>query len=153
MKLYALLLLAHVLGVIVWVGGMWLMHFAVRPAAVARLEPPQRLPFLAEALRRFLLWVHVAVILVLVGGFGMIWDAGGFAGLHPSVHAMTALGLVMTAVFLWVRLALYPALARAVAAADWAAGGTALARVRVAVAFNLALGVVTTAVAIVGRSL
>lgn len=152
MKLYALLLLAHMLGVIVWVGGMWVMHFAVRPAAVAQLAPPQRLPLLAAVLRRFLLWVDVAVLLVLAGGFGMIWDAGGFRGVHASVHTMTALGLVMTAVFVWVRAALYPRLARAVAAADWPAAGRALEPVRRAVALNLALGILTTAVAIVGRS-
>jgi uncharacterized membrane protein len=30
--LYTSMLLLHVLGVVVWVGGMFLMHVAVRPA-------------------------------------------------------------------------------------------------------------------------
>jgi uncharacterized membrane protein len=50
---YPVLLFVHVLGVVVWVGGMFLMHFAVRPAAVELLEPPARLPLLTRVLGRF----------------------------------------------------------------------------------------------------
>ena len=37
--LYTSMLLLHVLGVVVWVGGMFMMHVAVRPAAVELLIP------------------------------------------------------------------------------------------------------------------
>ncbi|MCK7497690.1 MAG: DUF4149 domain-containing protein [Comamonadaceae bacterium] len=53
------------LAVVVWVGGMFLMHFAVRPVAVAQLPPPQRLPLLAAILGRFFGWVTAAVLVVL----------------------------------------------------------------------------------------
>ena len=35
MRLYAVMVFLHVLSVVIWVGGMFLMHFAVRPVAVA----------------------------------------------------------------------------------------------------------------------
>ncbi len=38
------LLFLHLASAVFWVGGMAVMHFAVRPAAVSTLEPPKRLP-------------------------------------------------------------------------------------------------------------
>ena len=66
-------------------------------------------------------------------------------------HAMAAIGLVMIAIFAFVRLGPYVRLARAVAAADWPAGASALASVRKGVAVNLALGVLVVAIAALGR--
>ena len=43
----------HLLGVVVWVGGMFFAHMALRPAATELLEPPQRLPLLQATLMRF----------------------------------------------------------------------------------------------------
>src|SRR5512137_1875877 len=72
MRLYALMVFLHVLAVVVWVGGMFVMHFAVRPVAVAQLPPAQRLPLLAGILGRFFGWVTAAVLLVLATGVAMI---------------------------------------------------------------------------------
>ena len=47
--IYSFLIFLHVCAAAFWVGGMATMHFAVRPAAVALLQPPQRLPFMAAA--------------------------------------------------------------------------------------------------------
>ena len=33
----------HLLGVLIWVGGMFFAYMALRPAAAQLLEPPQRL--------------------------------------------------------------------------------------------------------------
>jgi len=60
--IYTTLLFVHLIGVVVWVGGMFVMHFAVRPAAAAQLPPPQRLPLLATALGRFFFWVSIAIV-------------------------------------------------------------------------------------------
>ena len=43
----------HVMGVVVWVGGMFFAHMALRPA-VQSLAPPERLPLLAATLSRFI---------------------------------------------------------------------------------------------------
>jgi len=151
MKTYAFMLCLHLLATTVWVGGMFLMHFAVRPACVAQLEPPQRLPLLTEILRRFFDWVAFAVAVVLLTGIVIIWVGGGFRVAHPSVHLMSGVGLVMMAIFAHIRLALFKRLQVAVAARDWPAGGRSLDQIRKEVAFNLVLGVATIAIATLGR--
>ncbi len=168
MRLYAAMLFLHVLGVVVWVGGMFLMHFAVRPVAVAQLAPPQRLPLLAEILGRFFNWVTLAVLVVLATGVAMIVGIGAAAGAaaagqsafgegmrlaHGSVHVMFALGLLMSLIFAVIRLVPYPRLRDAVAMQQWPAAAGRLDLIRRLVATNLALGVVTIAAATLGRSL
>jgi len=46
-------LFLHFAAVVVWIGGMVFAHFCLRPAALATLQPPQRLPLMAAALGRF----------------------------------------------------------------------------------------------------
>jgi uncharacterized membrane protein len=151
--LYTGLLFIHLIGVVLWVGGMFVLHFAVRPAAAGQLPPPQRLPLLANVLGRFFFWVSIAIVAILASGVGLILGAGGFANAHASVHLMFVLGLVMMAIFVYIRFAPFPRLQRAVAASDWPAAAKELDRVRKLVVTNLALGVVTTAVATLGRAL
>ncbi len=166
MKLYAFLLFVHVLAIVVWVGGLFLMHFAVRPAATQLLEPPQRLPLLLAILERFLGWVMAAVLLSLATGVLMIFGLGmaaraegasalaeGMRVAHPSVHAMALLGLAMMAIYAHVRFAPFKRLRAAVAAKDWAAGAAQLGQIRRLVGVNLVLGVATIAVATLGRAL
>lgn len=149
----ALLLTLHVLAAAAWVGGMACMHFAVRPAAVAVLQPPQRVPFMAAALGRFFTGVAVSIGVILLSGVSMIVHGGGFAGLHWSTHAMLAAGLLMIAVFGHVRFASYPRVQRAAAAADWKAAALQLDSIRRLVAFNLVLGTLTFSIALAGRTL
>jgi len=149
----ALLLLLHLLAAAFWVGGMAVMHFAVRPSAAAVLEPPLRLPLMAQALSRFFAGVAMAIVLLLASGLGMVWLAGGFARVHWSVHAMLGTGLLMMALFLHIRFAPYPRLLRAVAAREWPAAAAQLGQIRRLVEVNLALSVVVFALAIVGRVL
>ena len=98
--LYTGLLFVHLIGVVLWVGGMFVLHFAVRPAAAGQLAPPQRLPLLANVLGRFFFWVSIAIVAILASGVGLVLGAGGFANAHASVHLMFVLGLVMMAIFL-----------------------------------------------------
>jgi len=149
----AILLFLHLLAAAFWVGGMALMHFAVRPAAVATLEPPMRLPFLAATLSRFFAGVSTAIVVLLASGLLMVWMSGGFGRVHWSVHAMLAIGLVMMALFLHIRFAPYPRLQRAVTAREWPVAGANLNVIRKLVAVNLALGVLVFALAVVGRTL
>jgi uncharacterized membrane protein len=151
--LYTGLLFVHLIAVVLWVGGMFVLHFAVRPAAAGQLAPPQRLPLLATVLGRFFFWVSIAIVAILASGIGLILGAGGFANAHASVHLMFVLGLVMMAIFLVIRLAPFPRLQRAVAASDWPTAARELDRIRKLVVTNLALGVITTAVATLGRAL
>jgi uncharacterized membrane protein len=160
---YAVWLFLHVLAVAVWVGGMFLMHFAVRPVAVAQLPPPQRQPLLVGILRRFFNWVALAVLLTLVTGVAMILQLGAIGGdgaafsagmrmVHPSVHLMFAIGAVMMVIYAHIRFVPFARLQRAVAAQDWAGGGRQLDQIRLLVLINLVLGVVTIGVATLGRA-
>lgn len=148
------LLLLHLLAVIVWVGGMVFAHFFLRPAAQS-LEPPLRVQLMQGVLQRFLGAVGGAVAVVLASGVWMIGraarqaaQAGGSFSMPLGWAAMAVLGLVMAAIFGHIRFALFPHLRRAVAAADWPAGGKALAGIRRWVAVNLVLGSLTVAVAV-----
>ncbi len=150
---YALLVTLHLLAAALWVGGMLTMHAAVRPAAVATLPPPQRLPFMASALQRFLGLVAWAIAVLWASGGLLIVARGGFATLHVSAHAMVALALVMTAVYVFIRLRPFVQLRQAVDAAMWPLAAAALDRVRRLVLLNLVLGTGVFAVALVGRVL
>ena len=140
------------LGVAVWVGGMFVMHVAVRPAAVETLQPAQRLPMVSAVLKRFFDWVAIAIVAILASGIGMILEGGGFRNAHLSVHVMLAIGIAMMAIFLHIRLAPFKRLQAAVAASDWPAAGRGLDQVRQLVTTNLVLGILTIAVATIGRA-
>jgi uncharacterized membrane protein len=149
--LHATLLCLHMLAATLWVGGMAVMHFAVRPAAVQTLEPPLRLPFMAAALGRFFAWVSAAVIVLLLSGLTMMLLGGGFAAAHWSVHAMFGIGLAMMAVYGHVRFAAFPRLQRAVASRTWPQAAAQLNAIRIRVALNLVLGTLVFVLAVVGR--
>lgn len=149
-----LLISLHVLFVVVWVGGMFFAYMAMRPAAAATLEPPQRLPLWAATFQRFFPWVWVSVILILASGLLMLFRYfGGMAGAALYIHAMFGLGLLMMLIFLHVFFAPYQRLKRAVATQDWPAGGKALNQIRQLIAINLSLGLLTILVATVGKYL
>lgn len=149
----ASLMCLHLLAAAFWVGGMAAMHFAVRPAAVATLDPPQRLPFMAAALARFFAGVTAAIVLLLGSGSALIAIGGGFGAMRWSVHAMSGVALLMIVIFGWIRLRLFVQLRDAVAAQDRPRAGAALNAIRQLVATNLALGTVVFAVAVAGRAL
>ncbi len=140
----------HVMGVIVWVGGMFFAYMALRPAAAQVLAPPQRLPLWHRTLARFFQWVWLSVGLLLASGLQMTIGMGGHAApLH--VKLMLILGVIMMIVFAHVSFAPFGRLGRAVAAEDWPAGGVALGQIRRLVGINLVLGIVTVTIATAGR--
>ncbi len=140
----------HVLGVVVWVGGMFFAHFALRPAVQA-LPPPQRLPLLLETLTRFLRWVGVAVALILGSGFWLIHGLGGMTAVGAGVHAMTGLGLLMAGIYGAVVVGPLRRLSAEVAVGQWAKAGAAMASIRRLIGTNLLLGVLTISVAVLVR--
>jgi len=141
----------HLLGVVIWVGGMFFAYMTLRPAAAALLEPPQRLPLWQATLSKFFTWVWVAVVLIIVSSIWMLTVLGGMKSVGTYVHLMLGIGLAMMLIFAHVFFAPFKRLTRAVQAKDWPAGGTALGQIRKLVGFNLVLGLVTVAVAILGR--
>ncbi len=141
--------LLHVLGVVVWVGGMFFAYLALRPAA-AQIEPPQRLKLWQGVLQRFFFWVWIAVALILGSGLYMMQQLGGLnAPLY--VYAMMLTGIFMVLIFAHVYFAPFRRLQRSTAMQDWKTAGAALNRIRILVAVNLALGLVNIAVGALGQ--
>jgi uncharacterized membrane protein len=142
--------LLHVLGIVVWVGGMFFAYMALRPVAAAVLEPPHRLTLWAGVFDKFFPWVWVSVVLILLSGLHMLMVFGGIAAPHYTL-TMLALGIIMMLIFGHVFFSPYKKLKRAVASQDWKAGGAALAQIRLLIGINLSLGLLTIAVVFLGR--
>ena len=145
-------LLLHLLGVVVWVGGMFFAYMALRPVAATVLEPPQRLSLWAGVFGKFFPWVWLSIALILGSGVYM-WMALGFASAPLYVLAMLVLGVVMMLIFAHVFFAAFKKLKRAVAEQAWSTGGASLAQIRMLIGINLSLGLITIVVAILGRAL
>ena len=146
--LYATLKTLHVLSIIVWIGGMVFAHFFLRPA-VARLEAPLRLQLMHDVLGRFFQAVLVASLVTLASGVWMLGrvakqvvQSGGKFEMPLAWTVMAVLGVVMVAIFMHIRFALFKRLGRAVAASDGAVGGATLAQIRTWVSINLGIGIV-----------
>lgn len=145
--------LIHLLAALVWVGGMFFAYMVLRPAAVEILPPPERLRLWDNVFRRFFNWVWLAIGLLLVSGFYMVYLYGGFAYVPRHVHIMLVLGLVMMAVYGYVFFACYVPLSLHVAKQRWKEAGEQLGRIRKLVAVNLTLGLLTVCVAVIGVAL
>ena len=144
--------LLHLFGVVVWVGGMFFAYMALRPVAAAVLEPPQRLSLWAGVFAKFFPWVWLSVVLILGSGLYMLMQLGG-ASAPLYALAMLVLGSVMMLLFAHVFFAPYKKLKRAVAEQAWPAGAAALGQIRTLIGINLSIGLVTLAVAMLGRAL
>ena len=137
----------HVLGMMVWVGGMFFAYMALRPAAAQVLQPAQRLPLWAATFARFFPWVWASATAILTSGLYMVWVMGGFKGAPLYVHLMFVIGSGMMLIFAHVFFSPYARLKRFVAAQDWPEAGKALNQIRFLVGLNLVLGLVTVTVA------
>lgn len=135
----ALVKLLHLAAAILWLGGMGFMLLALRPAATATLAPPQRLPLMAAAMRRFFVVVWLCIATLLASGLYML-DAAGMKQAPPGWHAMLGIGLLMCALFAYLYFAPYRRLQRAMAESNWPAGGAQVSQIAPIVMANFALG-------------
>lgn len=138
----------HVLGVVIWVGGMFFAYMVLRPVVNQQLESPQLLKFWQTVFSSFFHWVWLSITVILASGLHMISEMGGFGKLPFNVYLMSAIGSMMMLIFIYVFFTAYRKLKRFVAAEDWEAAGIALVQIRVLVGLNLILGFVTIAIAI-----
>jgi uncharacterized membrane protein len=142
-SMYELMRFLHLAAAVIWLGGMTFMLFALRPAAAALLEPPQRLPLMARTMQRFFVLVAISVVVLLITGFYMLGQAAktvGMAQVPIGWHIMLTLGLVMALVFAWLYLVPFRKLQSAVASSDWAQAGQHLKHVAMLVHINFGLG-------------
>ena len=145
--------LIHLLAIVVWVGGMFFAYVVLRPSAAEVLQPPERLRLWDKVFSRFFNWVWLGIFLVLVSGFYMIYLFGGFASLPLYINLMLLLGLVMMLIYVYVFFKCYVQFNRLVAKQAWPAAGAMLGTIRKLVGLNLSIGMLTIAVAIIGRNI
>jgi uncharacterized membrane protein len=144
----------HILATVIWVGGMFFAYMALRPVAAGLLEPPLRLMLWSKVFARFFPWVWAAVIILPATGLWMVLSVfGGFGHVAPSIHVMTAIGVVMILLYLHVFFAPYRRMNQALADNDIPEAGRRLAQIRIIIGINLALGLIVTVVASAGRYL
>ncbi len=138
----------HVLSAVIWVGGMFFAYMALRPVAANLLEPPLRTTLWCDTFDRFFPWVWVAVIVLLLTGYWMIFAKFGGMGTSPLyVHVMNGLGIVMMLIYLHVFFAPFRRMKQAIAAQDWPEAGRRLGQIRMLVGINLIIGLLVIAVA------
>src|SRR5215468_6747236 len=126
----ALAFALHVLGAVIWVGGMFALYVCLR-AALGRLEPPQRLRLMRVTFQKFFPWVWAAVLLLLASGYWIMFMVfGGFAAAGLHVHLMQGIGWVMIALFVWLFHGPWLAFKRAADAREWPAAAASLNRIR-----------------------
>jgi uncharacterized membrane protein len=147
----SLLIALHVLAAVVWVGGMFFAYMVLRPSA-GPLEPSTRLALWRRVFARFFPWVWASIIVLLASGYAMMFaQFGGFAGAPLHVNVMQATGILMMLLFMHLFFAPWRRFSRAVDAGTWADAAASLGQIRVIVAVNLALGLLTVALASSGR--
>lgn len=141
----------HVLGAIVWVGGMFFAYMILRPVT-AEIEGPERLRLWCQVLGRFFPWVWASVLALLASGYLMLfWGMGGFAGAGVHVHIMQLLGWIMVLLFLHLYFAPWRRLRQALDEGDTSTAASNLNQIRMTVAVNLTLGLLTSAIGASGR--
>ncbi len=137
--LYVVLKVLHLLFAVIWVGGMFFAYFVLRPS-MAAIDPPQRMLLHTRVFRRFFLLVWHAMPVMLITGFGMLFLIGGMNQVPWPIHAMAALGVIMSAVFLAVVFGPYRKFRRTT---DRTRMASSLDSIRRLIAVNLLLGLVT----------
>jgi uncharacterized membrane protein len=146
-----ILLALHILGAVVWVGGMFAAYMCLRPAA-GGLEAPQRLALWRRFFQKFFPWVWASVVLLLATGYSMmVTSFGGFAGAPLYVNLMQTLGLIMVALYAWLFHGPWLSFRRAVDAQEWPVAGAQLARIRQIIMANLPIGLIVVIIGGTGR--
>jgi uncharacterized membrane protein len=147
----AFALALHVIAAVIWVGGMFFAYACLRPT-IGILDPQLRMRIWAGALSRFFRWVLAAIVVLLVTGVWMVF--GHFHGIRRvgvEVHLMIVLGVVMMLLAAHAYFAPYKRLKRLIARSNWSEAAHQAQQIRWIMAINLALGLLTVAIAASGR--
>ena len=141
----------HLLTALIWVGGMFFAIMVLRLAA-GELKPPVRAPLWGRVFQKFFPWVWMAVIILPLTGYWMIFAVwGGFAALPVHGHIMHGLGLIMIAIYLHLWFAPYKRFRAALAGGDIPTAGVNLNQIRILVTVNLLVGLTNAVVGSTGR--
>jgi uncharacterized membrane protein len=146
-----LLLAVHLLAAVFWVGGMAFAYTVLRPAADP-LDPSLRLPLWHRIFSRFLPWVGVSIVALLATGLAMMFLVfGGPSANPPYVHVMATIGIVMMLLYLHLLFAPWRRFRAALDSGALPEAARRLNQIRIIVAINLVLGILTLVVGGTGR--
>jgi uncharacterized membrane protein len=145
-----LLVFLHLAAAIFWMGGMAFMMLALRPAAHAQLQPPQRLPLMLQVMGRFFTIVIASIVVLLATGGPLLMQVAG-AQAPRGWHVMAGLGVLMVLVFGHIFFGPFRRARAAVAAQDWPEGGKRMNQVALLVKVNLAIGWIAIAAVLLWR--
>ncbi len=137
--MYLAIKLTHLAAAIVWLGGMTFILGALRPVAVAQLQPPVRLPLMAGVLARFFVAVWASIAVLLVSGVTML-VAVGMKSAPAGWHLMLGIGLLMFAIFGHLYFGPWRRMKAAVVVANWPEAGRCMGQIHPLVVLNFALG-------------
>ena len=147
----AIAIALHIFGAVVWVGGMFAIYVCLRPA-LSTVELTPRLRLMRVTLGNFFLWVWIALLLLVITGYGMVFVTfGGFAAVPLHVNLMQVIGWVMISLFLWLFVGPWLAFKRAVDSENWPTAATGFDRIRRIISINLPLGLVAVVIGASGR--
>ena len=151
MLLIMLLMAAHLIAAVFWVGGIAFAYTVLRPAAGA-LDPAVRLPLWRRVFARFLPWVGLSIVALLVSGFAMSFLIfGNLASAPPYVHAMATSGIIMMLLYLYLVVAPWRRFCNALDHGALPEAAKNLNQMRIIVGINLILGALTIIIGGTGR--
>ena len=151
-SMYELVKLIHLIAAILWMGGMAFMLMALRPAALAVMDPQSRARLMVEVWQRFFFIVIVSIVALFVTGtnlyttaFRAAKAASGSGSVPLGWNLMLVIGITMMLLFGHIYFAGFRKFKRAVAAAEFPAAAKAAAQVQTLVMTNFVLGWVAIA--------
>jgi len=133
-------LFVHLLGVILWLGGMFFVLYCLRPA-IPVLPGADRAPLMVAALTRFFNYVTGAIVLIWLSGL-MLLVPVGMKNAPGGWHIMIGAAAVMTVLFVVIRWMIFPAVRQATSEGELPVAAKGLNRIRWLVVVNLLLGLV-----------
>ena len=144
----------HGMAAVAWVGGIFFAYMALRPAANATLQPPQRVRLWQSAYRHFFPWVWGMISLLLLTGYAdLFMRFGGVTNDALYLKLMHGIGLLMVAFFAYLYFGLYRKLSKAVISDDVKGAAAVMMKMRPVMATNLILGMLLTAIGIGGSAM
>lgn len=140
----------HLLGVIVWVGGMFFAHVVLRGALNKMLEPQERLLIMLKVFDGFFPWVWLSVMLILASGYWMLFS---FYETETTLwlNFMSIAGTLMAAIFVFIYTIPYHQFSRALKIHDMPKAVAAITLIRQLIVTNLSLGLLVTVASLLGK--
>ena len=139
--------LIHLVAAIIWMGGMTFMLLALRPAAIAVLQPQPRAKLMVVVWQRFFLLVVGAIAALLATGSHLYSSAFRAAKVATGTGAvplgwtlMLGLGLLMMLIFGHVYFAGFRKFKNAVETSQWPEAGRAAGQIHLLMSTNFVLG-------------